>query len=50
MTLENKIQKHLDLYNPEGVRVVSTYECNRNCTFCYQDSKQSILLTPDKFT
>lgn len=49
MTLENKIQKHLDLYNPEGVRVVSTYECNRNCTFCYQDSKQSILLTPDKF-
>lgn len=49
MTLSKKIQEHLDLYNPEGVRVVSTYKCNRNCTFCYQDSKQSTLLTPDKF-
>ncbi len=49
MNLEEKIQQHLDLYKPEGVRVVSTYKCNRNCTFCYQDSKQSTLLTSDKF-
>lgn len=49
MNLEEKIQQHLDLYKPEGVRVVETYKCNRNCTFCYQDSKESVLLTPDKF-
>ena len=49
MKLEDKIQQHLDLYKPEGVRVVSTYKCNRNCTFCYQDGKESVLLTADKF-
>lgn len=49
MNLEEKIQQHLDLYKPEGMRVVSTYKCNRNCTFCYQHSKESDLLTPDKF-
>ena len=49
MTLEEKIKQHLDSFNPEGVRVVSTYECNRNCSFCYQDSKSSTILTPDKF-
>ena len=49
MNLDQKIQQHLDLYKPEGVRVVSTYKCNRNCTFCYQDSKESTLLTSEKF-
>lgn len=49
MNLEEKIQQHLDLYKPEGVRVVTTYKCNRNCTFCYQDSKESVVLTPEKF-
>lgn len=49
MELSNKIQEHLDLYKPEGIRVVATYDCNRNCVFCYQDSKKSVLLTPDKF-
>ena len=49
MNLEEKIQQHIDLYKPEGVRVVSTYKCNRNCAFCYQASKISTILTPEKF-
>jgi len=25
----------------EGLRIVATYQCNRNCKFCYQASKES---------
>lgn len=49
MLIEEKIENHLNQYKPEGVRVVSTYKCNRNCSFCYQNNKESTLLTSYKF-
>ncbi len=32
-------------YNIEGLRIVATYDCNRNCKFCYQIRKGSVFLT-----
>lgn len=39
----------LNSYNPEGIRVVGTYQCKRNCSFCYQTHKISNVLCPIKF-
>lgn len=35
--------------NFEGVRVVMTYGCNRNCKMCYQKTKESVCLDPIKY-
>jgi len=35
--------------NLEGIRTVATYQCNRNCKFCYQKTKDSVFLDPLKY-
>jgi len=30
----------------EGIRTILTYKCNRNCSFCYQKTKESVDLDP----
>jgi len=30
-----------------GLRIITTYSCNRNCTFCYQSIKNSVKLNPE---
>lgn len=42
------VDKILAEYHPEGVRVVGTYRCNRNCKFCYQPTKSSEVLIPSR--
>ena len=39
----------LEKYKPEGLRVIVSYNCKRNCSFCYQNKKDSVILTPEKF-
>jgi molybdenum cofactor biosynthesis enzyme MoaA len=39
----------LKKYHPEGVRVVGTYNCKRNCKFCYQKSRKSDVLSLNKY-
>lgn len=34
---------------PEGVRVVSTYDCKRHCKFCYQTQRHSAKLDSEVF-
>jgi molybdenum cofactor biosynthesis enzyme MoaA len=35
-------------FNPQGMRIVGTYRCNRNCPFCYQPTKESVDLDAGK--
>ena len=42
------IQKNV-ITEKEGLRVIATYKCDRNCPFCYQSLKKSEYLEPDKF-
>ena len=35
-------------HRPEGVRVITSYECERNCRFCYQEQRHSVKLYPKK--
>lgn len=41
-------QLFADGWRPEGVRVITSYDCPRNCKFCYQPQRSSVLLRAGK--
>lgn len=46
--IKNKLKDYIARYNPEGLRIVSTYACKQNCKFCYQKTRKGGFLKDDK--